>query len=131
MGRGNITDTHTSDLWPWTGKDGRDYALVGTWGGNGYAMVFDITDPAKIVKTDSVQVNARTINDVTVSPDGRYGVLSREGASDRVNGVVFLDLANPAHPKVSATFRTFKAFPSCCGFATIPHHWSVGGPAPR
>src|SRR5687768_17519439 len=104
MGRGNITDTHTSDLWPWTGKDGRDYALVGTWGGNGYAMVFDITDPANIVKTDSVQVNARTINDVTVSPDGRYGVLSREGASDRVNGVVVLDLANPAHPKVSATF---------------------------
>jgi hypothetical protein len=44
MGRGTITETHTSDLWPWTGKDGRDYALVGTWGGNGYAMVFDITD---------------------------------------------------------------------------------------
>jgi uncharacterized protein YjdB len=104
MGRGTITDTHSSDLWPWTGKDGRDYALVGTWGGNGYAMVFDITDPSNIFKTDSVQVNARTINDVTVSPDGRYGVLSREGASDRVNGVVFLDLANPAHPKVAATF---------------------------
>ena len=27
-GRGSITSTHTSDLWPWTGKDGRDYALV-------------------------------------------------------------------------------------------------------
>ena len=24
-GRGNIHDTHTSDLWPYTGKDGRDY----------------------------------------------------------------------------------------------------------
>ena len=129
MGRGNITDTHTSDLWPWTGKDGRDYALVGTWGGNGYAMVFDITDPANIVKTDSVQVNARTINDVTVSPDGRYGVLSREGASDRVNGVVFLDLANPAHPKVSATFSQELTGGVHNMFATNDYFFAVSGGA--
>jgi len=103
-GRGSITHVHTSDLWPWTGKDGRDYALVGTWGGDGWAYVFDITNLGAIVKTDSVKVDARVINDVTVSPDGRYGALSREGASNRVNGVVILDLANPAHPKVAATF---------------------------
>ncbi len=129
MGRGTITETHTSDLWPWTGKDGRDYALVGTWGGNGYAMVFDITDPANIVKTDSVQVNARTINDVTVSPDGRYGVLSREGASDRVNGVVFLDLANPAHPKISATFSQELTGGVHNMFATNDYFFAVSGGA--
>ena len=28
QGRGSITHVHTSDFWPWTGKDGRDYALV-------------------------------------------------------------------------------------------------------
>jgi hypothetical protein len=104
-GRGAVTNVHTSDLWPWTGRDGRDYALVGTWGGDGWAYVFDITDLGAIVKTDSVKVDARTINDVTVSPDGRYGVLSREGASNRVNGVVILDLANPAHPVVASTFE--------------------------
>src|SRR5688500_11263648 len=103
-GRGNITNVHTSDLWPWTAKDGRDYALVGTWGGDGYAYVFDISNLSNIVKTDSIKVDARTINDVTVSPNGRWGALSREGASNRVNGVVILDLANPAHPKVAATF---------------------------
>jgi hypothetical protein len=102
--RGNINTTHTSDLWPWTGKNGRDYVLVGTWGGDGWAIVFDITDMDNIVKTDSVRVDARTINDVTISPDGRYGVLSREGASNRVNGVVILDLADPAHPKIASTF---------------------------
>ena len=32
-GRGNISTTHTSDFWPLTGKDGRDYAIVVTWGG--------------------------------------------------------------------------------------------------
>jgi hypothetical protein len=78
-GRGSITSTHTSDLWPWTGVDGRDYALVGTWGGDGWALVFDITDLGNIVRTDSIQIDARTINDVTISPDGRYGVLAREG----------------------------------------------------
>ncbi len=104
MGRGTITNTHTSDLWPWSGSDGRDYCLVGTWGADGWALVFDITDLTNIVKTDSIRVDARTINDVMVSPDGRYGVLSREGASNRVNGVVILDLSTPAHPKIASTF---------------------------
>lgn len=103
-GRGSITHVHTSDFWPWTGKDGRDYALVGTWGGDGWSYVMDITDLGNITRSDSVKVDARVVNDVTVSPDGRYGVLSREGASNRVNGVVILDLANPAHPKIAATF---------------------------
>jgi hypothetical protein len=103
-GRGSITHVHTSDFWPWTGKDGRDYALVGTWGGDGWAYVMDITDLSKMVPTDSIKVDARVINDVTVSPDGRYGVLSREGASNRVNGVVLLDLTTPAHPAVASTF---------------------------
>lgn len=103
-GRGSVNSTHTSDFWPWTAKNGRDYALVGTWGGDGYGLVFDITDMNNIVKTDSIKIDARTINDVTVSPDGRYGVLAREGASNRVNGVVILDLANPAHPKIVSTF---------------------------
>jgi hypothetical protein len=104
VGRGNINNVHTSDLWPFTGKDGRDYAIVGTWGGDGWAYMFDITDMANMRKTDSVQIDARSINDVTISPDGRYGVLSREGASNRVNGVVILDLANPAHPKIASRF---------------------------
>ncbi len=103
-GRGSINSVHTSDFWPWTGRDGRDYALVGTWGGDGWAYVFDITDLSSPVRTDSIKVDARVINDVTVSPDGRYGVLSREGASNRVNGVVILDLATPAHPRIASTF---------------------------
>jgi hypothetical protein len=103
-GRGSITNVHVTDLWPWTGADGRDYCLVGTFQGDGIAYVYDITDPARLVKTDSIKVDARAINDVMVSPDGRYGVISREGASDRVNGVVILDLAVSAHPRIIATF---------------------------
>jgi hypothetical protein len=128
-GRGNISNTHTSDLWPFTGKNGRDYVLVGTWGGDGYAIMFDITDMSNIVKTDSVKIDARTINDVTISPDGRYGALSREGASNRVNGVVLLDLADPAHPKVASSFSEELTGGVHNMFATNDHLFAVSGGA--
>ncbi len=126
-GRGSINRTHTSDLWPWTGKDGRDYALVGTWGGDGYGMVFDITDLNNIVKTDSIQVEARTINDVTVSPDGRYGVMTKEGAANRVNGVVILDLATPAHPKIASVFSDDLTGGVHNVFATNDYLFAISG----
>ncbi|MGH7695630.1 MAG: Ig-like domain-containing protein, partial [Gemmatimonadaceae bacterium] len=126
-GRGSINRTHTSDLWPWTGKDGRDYALVGTWGGDGYGMIFDITDLNNPVKTDSIQVDARTINDVTVSPDGRYGVMTKEGAANRVNGVVILDLATPAHPKVASVFSEDLTGGVHNVFATNDHLFAISG----
>lgn len=126
-GRGSITHVHTSDFWPWAAADGRDYALVGTWGGDGWAYVFDITDLAHPVRTDSIQVDARVINDVTVSPDGRYGVLSREGASNRVNGVVLLDLGTPAHPKVAATFSEQLTGGVHNTFATNDYLFAISG----
>jgi hypothetical protein len=126
-GRGIIRDTHTSDLWPYTGNDGRDYCIVGTWGGDGYAHVFDITDLTNIVRTHSVKVDARTINDVTVSPDARYAVLSREGASNRVNGVVILDLKNPAKPEIASSFDTELTGGVHNMFATKDHLFAVSG----
>ncbi len=104
MGQGSMSEYHTSDLWVFEGMDGRDYAVTGTWGGDGWAFFWDVTDPTNIVKTDSIRVDARTVNDVKVSPDGRYAALSREGASNRRNGVVILDLANPAHPTIASVY---------------------------
>ncbi|MEX2528577.1 MAG: hypothetical protein WEA09_13175 [Gemmatimonadota bacterium] len=100
-----LTDWYrTTDLWVFEGMDGRDYAITGSKLSGGYAFFFDVTDPAAIVKVDSIQANGRTINDVKVSPDGRYAVMSREGASDRVNGIVVLDLANPRNPRVASVY---------------------------
>ncbi len=104
QGRGSVSNTHTSDLWVFEGIDGRDYAVTGTWAANGWAFFWDVTDPGNIVKADSIQVDARTVNDVKVSPNGRYAALSREGASNRRNGVVILDMTDPAHPVVASTF---------------------------
>lgn len=61
--------------------------------------VFDISDPANPKLTDSLHIDARLINDFSTTPDGRIGVFSREGSSTRKNGITFVDLADPAHPK--------------------------------
>ena len=95
VGRGRVSTVHTSDLWVWEAPDGRDYALTGTWGGNGEAYFWDVTDPSNITPVDTVTVDARTVNDVKVSDDGRTCIISREGASDRKNGMVILDCSDP------------------------------------
>jgi hypothetical protein len=104
VGHGRVSHVQTSDFWVWRAHDGRDYAITGTWGGDGVAYIWDVTDPANLVRTDSIRVDARTVNDVKVSPDGRYATLTREGASDRRNGLVILDLADPAHPTIAAQY---------------------------
>lgn len=104
VGQGRQTTHYTSDLWVFEGVDGRDYALTGARQAQSHAFVWDVTDPANIFKTDSIQVDARSLNDVKVSPDSRYAVLSREGASNRRNGLVILDMSTPAHPTIASVF---------------------------
>ena len=86
-----------AEIWP-VG----DVAYVSTIGGTVY--VFDIADPARPALVDSLVVDARLVNDVSTSADGRIGVLSREGASDRRNGLVFFDASDPRHPKLLSHF---------------------------
>ncbi len=118
LGQGRQDHVRTTDFWVFEGVDGRDYVITGAKMSDGQAFVFDVTDPGNIVKTDSIRVDARSINDVKVSPDARYATLTREGASDRRNGLVLLDLADPAHPVVAAevterlTGGVHNAFPT-------------------
>ena len=95
IGAGSVNDKHTSDFWVFEGVDKRDYAVTGTWGADGTAYFWDVTDPSNIKKIDSVQVDARTVNDVKVSPDGKIAIISREGASNRKNGIIIIDVTNP------------------------------------
>jgi hypothetical protein len=66
--------------------------------------VFDIADPAHIQSADPLKVDARLINDVSVTADGKIGVITREGASSRKNGIVFLDTRDAMHPKVLSEY---------------------------
>ncbi len=94
LGQGRVSDRATSDLWIWEGPDGRDYAATGTHSAAGHAYFWDVTDPRNIQKIDTIKVDARTVNDVKVSEDGRIAVISREGASNRRNGLVILDVSD-------------------------------------
>ena len=66
--------------------------------------VYDIADPAHPKESEPLKVDARLINDVSVTPDGKIGVITREGASSRKNGIVFLDTSDPMHPKVLSEY---------------------------
>ncbi|MCZ6916246.1 MAG: Ig-like domain-containing protein [Gemmatimonadetes bacterium] len=104
VGQAGVRHVPTSDLWIWEGVDGRDYGVTGTWGAYGAAYFWDVTDAASPELIDSIIVDARTVNDVKVSEDGRVAVISREGASNRRNGIVVLDVTNPRDVQIHSTF---------------------------
>lgn len=104
VGRGAVAHTRTTDLWAFRGVDGRDYVYTGTWGGcegcpGDRLYAWDVTDPATPRLTDSVVVDTRAITDVAVNQAGTLAAVGRRGAQSRRNGVVLLDLADPAHPR--------------------------------
>lgn len=100
VGRGEVTSRYTSDLWVHG-----DFAYTGTWncrsGNCGDRMhVWNVSDPSAPAHTDSVVVDARTVNDVKIRADGTLGVLTHEGSIDGLNGITLFDLSDPAHPSV-------------------------------
>ena len=108
VGHGLISDVLTGDLWVWAGVDkheGKDFAVTGTWGSNGEAYFWDVTNPDSMIVIDTITVDARTVNDVKISEDGRVGVMTREGASNRKNGFVILDVTDPYNVKITAEYN--------------------------
>ncbi len=67
-------------------------------------FVYDIADPASPKLLDTLKVDARIINDISTTPDEHIGVFTREGASNRKNGIVFLDTTDAAHLKVLSEY---------------------------
>ena len=103
-GHGLVADRPTSDLWAFTGADGRDYVYTGTHLVGQRMLAWDVTNPANPVLTDFVEVDARVVNDVKVNRNATVAVITREGASDRRNGIVVLDITDPAHPVIADTY---------------------------
>ena len=104
VGTGLVGDRHTSDFWIFEGVDGGDYGVTGTWGADGTAFFWDVSDPSNLKKIDSIQVDARTVNDVKVSQDGKICVITREGASNRKNGMIIIDVSNPRDVKILSEY---------------------------
>ncbi|TVP54710.1 MAG: hypothetical protein EA351_12650 [Gemmatimonadales bacterium] len=108
VGEGRLTEQHTSDLWLW-----EDIAYTGTWGqrsgpeglrfGNSL-HAWDISDPEAPVRTHTVQVDARTVNDVKIRDDGQIAVMTHENSNDGLNGITLLDLTDPTRPEPITRF---------------------------
>jgi hypothetical protein len=108
VGHGLVKDVFTSDLWVWAGigkHEGKDFAATGTWGSNGEAYFWDVSDPENMKIIDTVTVDARTVNDVKVSEDGKTAVITREGASNRKNGFLILDVSDPYNVEILYEFN--------------------------
>lgn len=97
VGRAPAKELEAAEQWI-IGK----HAYLGSIGDR--VWVYDISDPARPVKVDSLVVDARIVNDVSTTADGKIGVLTREGASSRKNGIVFFDASDPAHPRVVSEY---------------------------
>lgn len=98
LGHGANPTMFTADIWPQNG-----YVYLGTHQAN-QIRTYNVSDPANPVLTDSVEVDARVINSVKVSEDGKWLAATREGAANRRNGIVFFSLADPAHPKLVSEY---------------------------
>ncbi len=87
----------------WVMPDGK-HAFLGSGSGGDVLYAIDISNPAAPTVTDSLVLNTRRVNDVMSTPDGKFIVMTREGAADRKNGIVIASTDDPAHPKVIAEF---------------------------
>ena len=67
-------------------------------------LVYDISNPTQPKLTDTIKVDARLVNDIMTTADGKILVISREGASNRKNGIAFYDTSDPAHPKLISEY---------------------------
>ena len=67
-------------------------------------FVYDISDPTQPKLTDTITVDARLVNDIMTTADGKILVISRENASNRKNGIAFYDTSDPAHPKLISEY---------------------------
>jgi hypothetical protein len=91
--------TESSEVW--AHPDGKTVYLSSF---DGVFYPLDVSDPTKPTLSEAVKVNARMINDVMTSEDGKVLVATREGAPNRKNGIEIYTLDDPLHPKSVAEF---------------------------
>jgi hypothetical protein len=87
----------------WVHPNGK-VAYLGSGSGGDVAYVIDISDPANPRVADSLVTNTRRVNDLMTDAEGTILVHTREGASDRRNGIVIYTLEDPLHPKKVSEF---------------------------
>ncbi len=101
VGRSPKTRNTTEEVW--IHPNGK-VAYLGSGGGGDRFYTLDISNPANPIVADSMVLNTRRVNDLMTNAEGTILVNTREGASDRKNGIVISSLADPLHPVKIAEF---------------------------
>jgi len=108
LGSGEV-DLYTTDLWVHG-----DYGYTGSqpWscGGSeppcesldGWLFVWSLLPDGGIARVDSLDLPAAKVNDVKVAADGTMAVATLERGGPAANGIVVLDVSDPAAPEVLA-----------------------------
>lgn len=95
---GKVVRSRFSTEEVWVHPNGK-VAYLGSGSGGDVAYVIDISNPADPKVVDSLLSNTRRVNDLMTDAEGKILVHTREGASDRKNGIVIYTLEDPLHPK--------------------------------
>lgn len=113
--RGNNAPSffRTSDLWLFG-----DVAYTGTWGGN-RIYTWNISGDTPVL-TDSVVVVASNVNDVKISADGTFAVMTQEGGGTG-GAVTILEMSDPEHPTIAGAFTTTES-----GWHGVHNVWIEG-----
>lgn len=101
---------YTTDLWvhgdyaysgsgPWT-------CPTGCGPLDGWLYVWQLQPDGGLARVDSMALPAARINDIKVSDDGSLGVASQELGAPGEDGIVILDLTDPAHPAVIGSYTS-------------------------
>ena len=100
----------TSDLWVHGTVAYTGTIEIGTGVPGNTMWAWDVSGPGTPVRSASVVLDARTVNDVKIRADGTLGLITHEGSDDGLNGVTLIDLSNPLQPSViSRTTASLEA----------------------
>lgn len=107
----------TSDLWVHG-----EIAYTGAYGGD-RLYAWDISGATPLV-TDSVQVPATNVNDVKISADGTFAVMTQEGGGG-AQAITLLDMTDPQHPTIAGVYTSDIGGPGT-GWQGVHNAWIEG-----
>ncbi len=103
VGQGPVLSRFTSDVWVHGGA-----AITGTWGFRAepgdMMYAWDITGATPLL-TDSVRVEAFTVDDVMIRADGQLAVITHEYMPTR-HAITLVDMSDPLHPTVAGEYHS-------------------------
>jgi hypothetical protein len=102
-GHGAVMSRFTSDVWVHGGA-----AITGTWGfreqSGDMVYAWDVSGPAPVL-SDSIRVQAFTVDDVMIRADGQLAVVTHEYMPTQ-HAITLVDMTDPLHPTVAGEYHS-------------------------